>query len=244
MYNHTEDVHNSTSPSIILPKVFKLFSPSSILDIGCGIGTWLSVAKRLGTRDVLGVDGDYVNKSLLAKYLTEGEFVSHDLTIPLNLGRKFELCLCLEVAEHLPENTADVLINSLAGHSDVILFSAAIPGQGGQNHLNEKWPSFWIDKFSQLGYKVYDPIRPLIWDDQRVDPWYRQNILLFTKGTFSLTEPLFRDIVLPDFFQKKVSKNQLLEHKLNLLIEGKYGAIFYLKRFFLSIFKFGGKRIC
>jgi glycosyltransferase involved in cell wall biosynthesis len=70
-------------------------------------------------------------------------------------------------------------VDSLVRHASVVLFSAAIPDQGGTAHLNEQWPSYWAELFARRGYQAYDAIRPAVWDDQQVAWWYRQNILVF-----------------------------------------------------------------
>jgi SAM-dependent methyltransferase len=234
-YFHKEEIHNTVSADIIFPILLKLFNFNSILDVGCGIGTWLSKAKEFGVFDVLGVDGDYVNKDLLVRYLEEDEFISHDLTLPLVLGKKFDLVLCLEVAEHLPETFADVLIEGLVNHSDNILFSAAIPGQGGQNHLNEQSPNYWIDKFGKRGFEVFDVVRPEVWGNVMVDVWYKQNIFLFSRNKFSFSKPTVTYMVHPELFQIKVKKNNELEMELKRIKDGKANSSFYFKRFFKSL---------
>lgn len=176
LYVHTEDVHNTRAAEIVLPVLFKYVQPKSVIDVGCGIGTWLKVFNDLGVSDFVGVDGDYVDRSMMQ--IEEGKFIAHDLTKPLKLDRTFDLAISLEVAEHLPESAADVFVETLTEHSKIILFSAAIPGQGGQNHLNEQWPSYWQDKFRVYGYEYYDMIRPEVWINKEVDVWYRQNIFL------------------------------------------------------------------
>jgi hypothetical protein len=93
--------------------------------------------------------------------------------------------ISLEVAEHLPESSAAGFIHSLTQHGDIIVFSAALPGQGGQNHINEQWKDYWISYFNAEGYKVFDLIRPLIWNNLLVDWWYKQNIMVFAKSDLS-----------------------------------------------------------
>ena len=44
------------------------------------------------------------------------------------------------------------LVATITKHGDAVLFSAAIPGQGGQDHLNEQWPEYWQKKFEVNGY--------------------------------------------------------------------------------------------
>ncbi|GMQ26643.1 hypothetical protein Aoki45_33260 [Algoriphagus sp. oki45] len=236
-YVHTLETHNQKAAEIVLPLLFQFFNPISLLDVGCGIGTWLSVAKKLGVLDVKGVDADYVDRILLRKYFSEEDFISHDLTRPLELGRKFDLCLCLEVAEHLPENSGETLIDTLVCHSDMILFSAAIPGQGGQNHINEQEPQYWIEKFAKRGYNVFDPIRPLVWNNDSVDFWYRQNIFVFSKKSLGLNQPTFLYLVHPKLYQIQVKKIGQLERQLGKIKSGNVSFRFYLKGLIKSLFQ-------
>ncbi len=113
--------------------------------------------------------------------MKEEEFIPKDLTKPLKLKEKFDLAISLEVAEHLPEKSAEIFIDSLTGLSDIILFSAAIPYQRGTNHINEQFPEYWIDKFKKRNYLVIDCIRKKIWNNPKVYFFYSQNILLFIK---------------------------------------------------------------
>jgi SAM-dependent methyltransferase len=236
-FNYSQDVYNTISAKTIFPDLFNFLKPKSILDIGCGIGTWLKVAKELGVLDVVGIDGDYVDRSLLLQNLKEEEFLATDLSFPFQLDRQFDLVICLEVAEHLKESSADTLITSLTCHSDAILFSAAIPFQGGQNHLNEQPPQYWIEKFEQHGYQVYDPIRPLVWDSPEVDVWYKQNMFLFSKKTLDLPVPAYKHIVHPELFEAHQLKNFQYQNELNILKTGQGKSLFYLKRFFQSLVK-------
>jgi SAM-dependent methyltransferase len=151
--------------------------PQSILDVGCGTGTWLATASGYGIGDVTGVDGDWT-KSIELK-IPSDRFVAVDLSQSFDLGRRFDLVMSLEVAEHLPETASRTFVESLSRHGDVILFSAAVPDQGGTTHVNEQWPSYWMERFADLGYCSFDCIRTQIWDEKQVDPWYAQNIFLF-----------------------------------------------------------------
>jgi hypothetical protein len=129
----------------------------------------------------MGVDGDWVRQDMLK--VRPNYFTAVDLCRPFDLKRRFDLVMSLEVAEHLPESAAIDFVQSLSRHGDIILFSAAIPGQGGRNHLNEQWPPYWIDLFANLGYAKFDFIRGRIWDEPLVSPWYLQNILLFARDS-------------------------------------------------------------
>jgi SAM-dependent methyltransferase len=161
----------------VIPVVRQFVQPKSVVDVGCGIGTWLSEFKIAGITDCLGIDGDYVDREQL---LIEPErFQAHDLEKPLNLDRRFDLAVSLEVAEHLPAACADTFVESLTRLSSVILFSAAIPQQGGDHHVNEQWPEYWQERFERHGYVVVDCLRRLLWRNGNVEQWYRQNLLFY-----------------------------------------------------------------
>jgi hypothetical protein len=157
----------------MLPRV------KSAVDVGCGIGSWLSVLNDDGVQDILGIDGDWVNRKNLA--IPEECFHSHDLAEPFTFDRKFDLAMSLEVAEHLPQNKAGNYIDSLVALSDFILFSAAVPWQLGIGHVNEQWPEYWEALFKDRGYRVCDVIRGRIWREGTIPVWYRQNLLLYVK---------------------------------------------------------------
>lgn len=174
----------------IVPLIMKLIKPKSVIDVGCGIGTWLSVFKKLGVEDIQGVDGDWVPREMLK--ISEEQFLNFDMTKPLRLGRQFDLVMSIEVAEHLPERHAKQFVDSLTGLGPVVLFSAAIPKQGGAEHQNEQWPDYWVNLFIEKGYDVVDCIRKHIWNNKRIKYWYSQNILLFIRKDFLDNNPLLK----------------------------------------------------
>ncbi|HYZ49007.1 MAG TPA: methyltransferase domain-containing protein [Sphingomonas sp.] len=149
----------------------------SLLDVGAGHGAWAAEWIAAGVPDVLAVDGDYVSRDRLA--IPPERFRSHDLSQPLDLGRRFDLVQSLEVAEHLPEAAAASFVDSLTRHGDLILFSAAVPHQGGEHHVNEQPLGYWRAKFARRGYAPYDWLRPRLAHDRNVMPWYRFNTLLY-----------------------------------------------------------------
>ncbi len=160
----------------LLPHVVRMFGPSSVVDIGCGVGTWLSVFRELGVPKTLGIDGAYVDTSQLL--IDRGMFKSHDLSKALRLDERFDLAVSLEVAEHIPIESAQTFVDTLTGLAPLVLFSAAIPFQGGDHHVNEQWPEYWIEHFSRRNYVAYDCIRPLVWDDPSVAYYYAQNAFI------------------------------------------------------------------
>ncbi|HYD19846.1 MAG TPA: methyltransferase domain-containing protein [Flavipsychrobacter sp.] len=164
----------------IFPVLFEYIKPASVLDIGCGVGTWLSVLQNdYQISDILGVDGDYVNRDKL--YIPPDKFQSHDLKTYFRVPKKFDLAISVEVGEHLPDSSADAFVKSLTDAADVVLFSAALKGQGGTFHVNEQYPEYWAEKFLKQDFIPIDCIRKKIWHNDKIEVWYRQNILLFIK---------------------------------------------------------------
>ncbi|MCM1512467.1 MAG: class I SAM-dependent methyltransferase [Oxalobacter formigenes] len=164
------------SAGVIVPIVMDIFKPGSVIDIGCGTGTWLSVFEAYGCK-ILGMDGDYVNRNML--HVNPDFFIPGDLSHEIHASEKFDLAVSLEVAEHLPETRAKSFVKELTNLSSVVLFSAAIPFQGGKNHVNEQWQDYWVKLFKAQGYYAFDVIRPKIQDEQHVAVWYKSNMLIY-----------------------------------------------------------------
>jgi glycosyltransferase involved in cell wall biosynthesis/SAM-dependent methyltransferase len=160
----------------------------TVLDLGCGTGIWLNVLRDGGRRQVFGVDFEATGPADLA---VDPELIlTADLGQKLDLHRRYDLVVCLEVAEHIDAQFADVVVENCTRHADLILFSAALPGQQGVHHVNEQPPQYWAERFQRRGYTVFDLIRPLIWNEPQIPLWYRQNILLFARDGSSQLDPL------------------------------------------------------
>jgi SAM-dependent methyltransferase len=163
----------------VVPRVLELVRPARVVDVGCGQGAWLSVFREHGVEEVLGVDGEWVDPANLL--IPRERFRHRDLRQPLALEESFDLAVSVEVAEHRPPESADGVVESLARLAPVVLFSAAIPRQGGVGHLNEQWPDYWAERFARQGFVAADVLRPELWDDREVAWWYAQNALLFVR---------------------------------------------------------------
>jgi 2-polyprenyl-3-methyl-5-hydroxy-6-metoxy-1,4-benzoquinol methylase len=222
-FEYPEQYYNSQSAEQVLPVLFSKKKPASLLDVGCGNGSWLKVAEKLGITDLKGIDAQ---EQLPGEWpLPADKFELVNLQEPFDLNRKFDMVLCLEVAEHLPEKDASNLIESLTKHSDLIVFSAAIPRQGGYMHINEQAPAYWQKLFNQSGFNTYDDIRPVIWNNEKIFWWYRQNIFIAERAGVSGGRPSENILYLvhPDNYIEKDNNRQMLaDNKADLIINNNY----------------------
>lgn len=190
--------HTETSAKAILSIVAEHISLNTVIDVGCGTGTWLSTAMELGASRIAGIEGGWVSTEMLDNPAIQ--FVNSNIaqSIP-DLGR-FDLAINLEVAEHLPPNRAESLVDDLCRLSDSVLFGAAVPGQGGKGHINEQWQSYWRGLFEGHNYQPWDIIRGAVWDNQEVLGHYKQNTILYVRNGEAKGSGTPFDLVHPDVF--------------------------------------------
>lgn len=177
---------------VILPLVGDLMPVRSVLDVVCGFGAFLAVWREMGVENCLGVEGDWIERERL--------IVPGDLVLTRNLERPlgpevpdgFDLAMCLEVAEHLSEDRSAGIVADLVERAPVVLFSAAIPGQGGTGHINEQWHGYWVKRFRRQGYERINALRPALWDNRKVSWWYSQNAMLFASWNALESLPALR----------------------------------------------------
>jgi hypothetical protein len=168
-------------------------------------GVWLKVARDLGCKKILGLDA-HENYEILR--IPVENYVATNLNEEIGTYGFFDLLICMEVAEHLALDRSRSLISDLCKHSDVILFSAAIPMQGGFGHVNEQWQSYWAKLFIEENFLPFDLVRPLVWHNPKVEIWYRQNVLVFVRNTaleryglkYNGTNLNMLDVVHPEYF--------------------------------------------
>jgi hypothetical protein len=221
-----------------LRRIFELAgTPTSLLDVGCGPGIWLCAAAHIGVVDLYGIDG--VESPVSEFMIDRTRFSRIDLETNWQLGRRFDMALCLEVAEHLSEASADILIEALTVHTDTICFSAACPGQGGQHHVNLQWPAYWQALFNKRGFRCEDAIRWSLWQDPELLPWYRQNTFLAIRdpnraGNENRIHPVIHPSMLEEFglglgsgqhdqiLQQIAEGSQCLEWYLSIPIRGVF----------------------
>jgi hypothetical protein len=174
------DAGSTASARIVARKLLGEMRIDSLLDVGAGHGAWAAAWLAAGVRDVVAIDGDYVARDRLA--IPPERFIPHDLSKAFALGRRFDLVQSLEVAEHLPEHLAGRFVDDLVAHGDIVLFSAAVPHQGGEHHVNEQPPEYWRRRFAVHGYDAYDWLRPQLRYERRVKRWYRFNTVIYANA--------------------------------------------------------------
>lgn len=203
MFKYNEDFYKYIEQTrkdeeIVIPFILQWISPKSIVDFGCAEGAWLAEAlKQNSSIDILGLDGSYVDRNRLK--IPKENFKAVDLRQSISTEKKYDLAISLEVAEHLEQEFADIFIDNITRVSDQVLFSAAIPGQGGEHHVNEQWQSYWIEKFEKRGYYCDYSIRNYFWNEPQISSWRRQNLLFFSKkkGNLAPERPVM-DVVHPE----------------------------------------------
>jgi SAM-dependent methyltransferase len=207
-YDHSRNFHTLEGPAAALPFIFPDSAPRSALDVGCGTGTWLRAFLDRGQTEVFGVDGVNIPPEKLL--FDPKSFRNCDLTSPINLERKFDVVICLEVAEHLDAKFAPTLIQTLTRHADMVVFSAACPNQPGENHVNCQWPEYWQGLFNREGFACEDSIRWKIWPMKNIEPWYRQNMFVARRSANPVAnEPRILSVMHPEMFNTHL--NYLVE---------------------------------
>jgi hypothetical protein len=184
-------------------------------------------------------------------------FLPFDLKKPFRLDQQFDLVLSLEIAEHLPGECAETFIDSLTRLGPVIVFSAAIPFQRGTHHINEQWPDYWVKFFQAKNFVVIDCLRKKIWQNDNVQWYYAQNILLFVRQDYldhssQLQEQLEQNsanqlcMVHPKKYLAEIEwmrKLLLITYDLALLIPGKDKFVLVDQESFRTELPFGSRAI-
>lgn len=225
-YHASRNTDTAHAARVVLDLLHPVYADGAVLDLGCGVGTWAAAASEHGARSVQAIDGPWVDSALLE--VTQDRFRACDLERELpDAEGPFRLTIWAENAEHLSAERGTQVLDWVCNTSDAVLFSAAIPGQGGTGHRNERWQSAWAADFERHGFRVADVVRPAIWSDARVPYWYKQNMLLYYRPDrvsaaeqldAATAEPAYLDLVHPAKWTITVEKGPGVRRSLGLLL--------------------------
>lgn len=125
--------------------------PKSVIDFGAGDGWWPHTFAQIGSRWPTAIELDDIARQFIP---LEVAFIQHDLRERLDGTGQSDLSICLEVAEHMNERQAkNGLLPTIVRYSrNLILFSAAQPGQPGTGHINLQPLGYWISAFEAHPY--------------------------------------------------------------------------------------------
>jgi SAM-dependent methyltransferase len=227
-------VHNERYTTIGAREVLRVLfeeigTPSSLLDVGCGVGTWLAAATELGCRVIHGMDGTEADPAKLVISNDHLEII--DFERDWMIADKFDLIISMEVAEHLTPAAADRLIANICGATDRVLFSAAIPKQPGQHHINCRWPHEWQAVFNRHGFQCSDDIRWKLWSNELVESWYRQNVFFASRAQSDVSEPRLARVIHPDMLDcmARIRKDEIRQEYESVMMEGGKPVSWYLR---------------
>ena len=241
-YDHSANAHSAAGAERGLSYILAKAPIGSLLDVGAGTGTWLAAAQRRGITDVVGLDGVPTEGRELC--VDKRLVIVADLRQPIDLGRKFGAALCLEVAEHLPEEAAATLVGTLCRHADYIAFSAAAPHQDGDHHVNCQWPRYWQALFNDRGFACHDDLRHTMWDDPLVEPWYRQNIFSARHDpALAGLEPQIASLIHPDMMASMLNPESPWARRYARLAQGDAAMATYVAHLATATRRKLGKRL-
>ena len=202
------------SARMYIDHLWKYIRPDCVLDVGCGRGVWLKAWHEKGSSLLIGLDGYWNRQENMIE--SSVRFEAIDLNQFYTVFRKVDVAMSLEVAEHLKPESARTFVGCLTNASDVVLFGAAFPGQGGINHINEQPHTYWARIFLDNDFVPFDVFRPLFWTEERVSFWYRQNTFLYarkysaayanlvSKGLTPMVDIGFMDAVHPCLYERNL----------------------------------------
>ncbi len=165
--------------------LYEELKPNSVLDLGCGVGSYLEGFLNAGCKNLLGIELSF---SDVEKYIVEdirSHIIEGDVTTSLNLNRKFDCVISFEVGEHIAPYGTEKFIDNLILCSDrYIILTAAPPGQRGTGHINLRSKDFWIESIVSKGFLYREDLVEkyrVKWKEFNVEKYILNNLMVFKK---------------------------------------------------------------
>lgn len=157
---------------LYLLNYYKKNNARKVLDLGCGKGNYIKFLKN-NNINAIGVDKCDICEDI----------ESHDLTKPYN--NMCDYVQTFEVGEHIPKKYESIFIENICNNAKKgIIMSWALPGQGGDGHVNEKSTTYIIEKIERYGFKLNREKTDEIRQNITITPifiYFKHNLLIFDK---------------------------------------------------------------
>jgi trans-aconitate methyltransferase len=181
-YYQNIDDSNRDHFDLLAKTLIKVFKPQTVVDVGCGSGGIGQALLAHGAGAVHGFDFSSDSITVAQAKLTSARQL--DVTKAEAIPATGDLCLCTEVAEHLPPKFGPHLVNLLARVAPAVVFTAAHPGQGGHLHVNLRPRDYWIELFEQAGLRynsgAVEAMRTMY--EGRMNQDYDVNLMVFCRS--------------------------------------------------------------
>lgn len=218
--------------SSILPYLPEI---NTFLDFGCGVGAWSLALEEKGYTNYTLIDHPGLDRSRLL-VSDKSSFIPIDLDRTNPVMAKFDLALCIEVLEHFEEKRALELLDFLCLSSDLILFSAAVPFQKGNGHINLHNHSYWHSHFKKRGFHFFDGFKRIFFEQSiRKESFFHfQNVFLyFRPEVFSFD---FKENITSENFELRsvhfLNKELTIKDSLKSLNKAIFNRINLIKKSF------------
>lgn len=184
-YRKTLRPDRQRSYKMITKYILRVVQPDlkSVVDFGCGAGWFLYYFKKFGIDDIVGIEPNKEILEVLDKSV-RGNIKFLDLSKGVDLHRRFDAAMNIEVGEHMDKKYADILVENITRHTNLLIFSAATPGQGGYGHINEQKFEYWETKLEKCDFycdkESTSNFRNRL-KRKKVKKWYIKNISVFRR---------------------------------------------------------------
>jgi 2-polyprenyl-3-methyl-5-hydroxy-6-metoxy-1,4-benzoquinol methylase len=151
-------------------------------EFGCGVGSQTERLRELGWT----IDGCDGSPHAIEQADPPGSVRPIDLTAAVMFDPR-PCVICTETAEHIAEEHAPMIVRNIAACArDVIIFSAAPPGQEWPGHINLQPIGYWLTKFRAHG-----------WDNSEAETrhlqtrmWQTEAQHMYCKDNFHVLRPM------------------------------------------------------